>query len=209
MNIHYVAAMEELEMQTIHFKSNVSLNQFLPTFKRPISLYCTCARCNYVNVSANNFCTNCGYPIKEKENAALYHVRFKQRKELLRKGENAIQTARVTIYILAALLLTGIGFFFSELPNSYILGIASIVFSFLFFILALWSYAKPFTSLVTAFILVLTSSTISIFGEFVNAFTSVVGVYSILMSMVLIYFLLKGVQGAYKVDLIKEEIEIV
>ena len=209
MNIHYVAAMEELEMNTIRFKTKVFPKQLLPILKRPVIFYCICARCNYVNAIANNFCTNCGYPIKEKENAALYHVRFKQRKELLQKGEKAIQAARVTLYILSALLLTGIGFFFSELKSGAILGIASVVFAFLFFMLAQWSFAKPFTSLITAFILVLTSSTISVFGEFVNAFTTVVGVYSILMSMVLIYFLLKGVQGAYKVDLIKEEMEIV
>jgi ribosomal protein L37E len=209
MNIRYVAVMEDIEMHTIRFKKNATFKQLLPIIKRPKILHCTCARCNYVNAIDNNFCTNCGYPVKEKENAALFHIRFKQRKELLRKGEKAIQAARITLYILSLLLFTGIGFFFSELENRLILGITSVVFAFLFFMLAQWSFTKPFTSLITAFILVLTSSTISVFGEFMDAFTSVVGVYSILMSMVLIYFLLKGVQGAYKADLIKEEMEIV
>src|SRR5205814_1836211 len=125
MNIHYVANMEEPEMHTIHFKTNVPPKQLLPILKSPNISYCTCARCNYVNAVSHNFCTNCGYPVKEKENAALYHIRFKQRKELLQKGEKAVQAARVVLYILAAILLAGIGFFFSELDNCSILGLAS------------------------------------------------------------------------------------
>jgi hypothetical protein len=172
--------------------------------------HCTCPRCRYVNKLVNNFCTNCGYPIKEREEeSALYHVRVKQRTEMLRRGEKAIQSARVILYILAIFLLTGIGFLFGELENRYFLVLSSAVFSMLFFLLAYWSYSKPFISITTAFILVLTFSIIAIFGEFINAFKTVVGVYSILISMIIIYFLLKGVQGAYKAELIKEEMEIV
>lgn len=170
---------------------------------------CICKRCLYVNAADNNFCTNCGYPVKEKESSALYHVRMKQRKEVLRQGERAIQTARIVLYVLAIALLSGVGFLFGDLENRYFLALTAVVFSSLFFLLAYWSFTKPFTALITAFILVLTFSIISVFGEFVNAFTTVVGVYGIFISMVLIYFLLKGVQGAYKADLIKEEMEIV
>ena len=50
---------------------------------------------------------------------------------------------------------------------------------------------------------------VSIFGQFVNAFNTVIAVYGIFISMILIYLLLTGVQGAYKADLIQEEMEIV
>jgi hypothetical protein len=194
------------ELNTVR---NIHTSNLLPAIKFSNIHYCICSRCRFVNAVTNNFCTNCGYPVKENESATLYHVRLKQRKELLKKGEKAVQSARVVLYTLAAFLLAGIGFLFGDLENRYLLFLSCVIFSFLFFLLAYWSYTKPFTALVTAFILVLTFSTISIFGEFVNAFTTVVGVYSILISMTLIYFLLKGVQGAYKADLIKEEMEIV
>lgn len=198
------AAITELSLLT-HSKADV----FFLKNKYSI-LYCTCSRCRYVNRVSNNFCTNCGYPIKEKEEeSALYHVRVKQRTELLKKGEKAIQYARIVLYILAVFLLTGIGFLFGELENRYFLVLSSVVFSMLFFLLAYWSYTKPFIALTTAFILVLTFSIIAIFGESINAFKTVIGVYSILVSMIVIYFLLKGVQGAYKAELIKEEMEIV
>jgi hypothetical protein len=190
---------------TMHFTTDI-----LSVKNKSSVLYCTCGKCRYVNKVSNNFCTNCGYPVKEKEeNSALYHVRVKQRAEILRKGEQTIQAARIVVYILAIFLFTGIGFLFGDLDSRYLLVLSSVVFSMLFFLLAYWSYTKPFIALTTALILVLTFSVIAIFGEFINAFKTVVGVYSILISMVIVYFLLKGVQGAYRAELIKEEMEIV
>src|SRR4051812_28359596 len=199
----------EQQVTVFSIKKNIDINKIVPKVKRANPLYSICTRCRFVNETSNNFCTNCGYPIKEKETSALFHVRMKQRKELLRKAEKSVNTARIVLYILSVSLLTGIGFFFGELPNRIFLVLASCTFSVLFFLLAQWSYTKPFTALITAFILVITFSTILIFGEFVNAFTTVVGVYSLLINMVLVYFLLKGVQGAYKLDVAKEELEII
>jgi|SRR5215831_3387211 len=199
--------MEQAQSIEFNISRNIDINNVLPKVKRSDALYSVCNQCRYVNDAANNFCTNCGYPVREKETSALFHVRMKQRKELMRKGEKAVNAARIVLYILSVSLLTGIGFLFGELPNRMFLVLASCTFSVLFFFLARWSYTKPFTALITAFILVITFSTISIFGEFVNAFTTVVGVYSLLINMVLVYFLLRGVQGAYKLDLVKEELE--
>lgn len=210
-NIKYVATDGTCgNKQNLAQQMYSTANNLLPKIKSPSIIYCTCSKCRYVNKTTNNFCTNCGYLVKEKEeNSTLYHVRVKQRTDLLQKGEKAIQSARVVLYILAIFLLTGIGFLFGELDSRYFLVLCSVVFSMLFFLLAYWSYTKPFIALTTAFILVLTFSIIAIFGEFINAFKTVVGVYSILVSMIIIYFLLKGVQGAYRAELIKEEMEIV
>jgi ribosomal protein L37E len=201
--------MEQPQATAFISKRNIDINKIIPKVKRADALHSICTRCRFVNEASNNFCTNCGYPIKEKETSALFLVRMKQRKELLRKGEKSVNAARIVLYILSVSLLTGIGFLFGELPNRIFLVLASCTFSALFFLLAQWSYTKPFTALITAFILVITFSTILIFGEFVNAFTTVVGVYSLLINMVLVYFLLKGVQGAYKLDVAKEELEII
>ncbi len=152
--------MEQPQRIVFHNKKNVDINRVLPQVKNADAQYSICSRCDYVNDASNNFCTNCGYPVKEKETSALYHVRMKQRNELLRKGKKAVGTARVVLYILSALLLTGIGFLFGELPNRVFLVLASCTFSALFFVLAEWSHTKPFTALITAFIIVITFSTI-------------------------------------------------
>jgi hypothetical protein len=186
----------------------IKLHNLCPQAKHNI-FHCTCRQCRYVNFVSNNFCTNCGYPIKEEGTATLYHIRVKQRKELLRKTEKDVQVARIVLYVLSIFFLFGISFLFGDFKNRYFLALVSLTFSGLFFLLARWSYSKPFTAIITGFIIILTFSAVSIFGEFVSAFTTVIGVYSIFINMIVIYFLLRGVQGAYKSDLIKEEMEIV
>jgi hypothetical protein len=194
---------------TFNVKQIIKLHNLLPRTKQINISHCTCSRCRYVNFVSNNFCTNCGYPIKEEGTATLYQVRIKQRKELLKKTEKDVQTARAVLYILSIFFLLGILFLFGGLHNRFFLSLVSVTFSGLFFLLARWSYSTPFTAIITGFIIILTFSAVSIFGEFVNAFTTVIGVYSIFISMILIYFLLRGAQSAYKSDLIKEEMEIV
>ena len=200
--------MEQKAARVFNFKKIRSLQNIAPQIKAAPAKNCTCSRCRYVNPGEYIFCTNCGHPLKDESSHTLYQVRTKQRKELLKKSEKAVQSARVILYILAGFFIVGIAFLFGELENRFMLAFVFIAVSALFLLLARWSLSKPFTALIAAFIIVLTFSTISIFGEFTNAFTTVQGVYSIAISMVLIYFLLKGIQGAYKSDLIKEEMEI-
>jgi membrane-associated HD superfamily phosphohydrolase len=187
----------------------IKVHNLHPQVKDTNIFHCICARCRYVNFVSNNFCINCGYPIKEEGTATLFHVRIKQRQELLKKTEKDVRTARGILYILSVFFLFGTSSLFSSLDNRYWLSLVSITFSGLFFLLARWSYSKPFIAIITGFIIILTLSAVSIFGQLVNAFTTVIGVYGIFTSMILIYFLLRGVQGAYKADLIKEETEII
>jgi len=78
----------------------------------------------------------------------------------------------------------------------------------LFVLLGRWSIYKPFTALLVSFVVIITFSTISVFGRLLQSLTSTNGLYTILLSMVIVYFLLRGIQAAYKADLINEEFEI-
>ena len=168
-----------------------------------------CSRCFYINGTGNNFCTNCGYPLHHGDMQLLYQFRLKQRKEMLKKNLLFIQVARVFLYALSALLITAsIGFMFGRLGNRFLVAIIALTSSVLFLLLARWSLSKPFTALLTAFVIILTFTTIAVFGEFTNTFTSVQGVYTIMLSFSVLYFLLRGVQGAYKADLINEEMQV-
>jgi len=190
-------------------KKIIELNNLRPQAKHTSIFHSICSRCRYVNFVSNNFCTNCGYPVKEEGTATLYHIRLKQRQELLKRTEKDVQTARVVLYALSSFFFLGILFLFGSLENRYLLSLVSVTFSGLFLLLGRWSYSKPFISIITGFIIILTFSAVSIFGQFVNAFTTVIGVYGIFINMILIYLLLRGVYGAYKADLIKEEMEII
>ncbi|MEP6846037.1 MAG: hypothetical protein ABI861_08535 [Panacibacter sp.] len=167
-----------------------------------------CSRCFYVNATANHFCTNCGYPVQPGNTQLLYQFRTKQRKEILKKSLYFIQVARVLLYVIAIFFTVGIAFLFGNLSNRFFLAILAVTSSALFFVLARWSLSKPFTALLTAFVIILTFSTIAVFGEFTHTFTSVDGIYTIGACLAVLYFLVRGVQAAYKADLINEEMHI-
>ena len=112
------------------------------------------------------------------------------------------------MYILSAVALTGTALLLSKLDNRYLLGLVSFISSLLYFILARWSTRKPFTALMVSFVIILTFSVIMIFGQFSRMFTTVTGLYSLILLGIVSWFLLKGIQGAYKADLINEEIQI-
>lgn len=168
-----------------------------------------CRHCVYVNEIKNHFCTNCGYPLLQEEgDFKLFRLRSKQRSDLLSQVNRHILRARVMLYVASAFFLASFGFLFSVNDRRYALTLAGVVLAALFFLLARWSTKKPFTAMLTSFIVVLTFCTITIFGEFLTSFSTVQGLYSIVCSMIMIYFLLRAVQAAYKGDLLKEEMEV-
>jgi hypothetical protein len=201
-------SMEGKSIAIINSEKIKQVHKHLPHIKpRDTSASC-CIKCFYINETANNFCTNCGYPLHKGETLLFYQFRNKQRKELLRQSMYSVQVARVLLYVIAAFFTVGIGFLFGNLDNRFFLVFLMLASSALFFLIARWSLYKPFTALLTGFMIIVTFSTIAIFGELANTFTSVQGVYTIALSALISYFLLKGVRGAYKADLINDEMHI-
>ena len=204
--------LQSMEPKSITSIDNIRLSEVYklrPHIETPAAENTNCSRCFYINESANHFCTNCGYPIHDGETLLLYQLRNKQRREMLNQSKHAIVVARVLLYIIAAFFTVGLGFLFGELENKFFLTILMLAIAALFFFLARWSLVKPFTALLTSFVIVATFSTIYIFGEFTNTFKSVQGVYTIAFSALISYLLLRGVRGAYKADLINEEMNII
>ncbi len=170
---------------------------------------CICSRCRSINPFQHSFCTNCGWPVHEtQELLQLYHFRDKHRKDLLRQYATAILQARVMLYIIGALCLSGIGFLLSERDDRIILFLLTFIMAVLFVLLARWSIDKPFTALMVSFVVVITFSTISLLASLQQTLTTLNGVYMIMLTMIVVYFLLRGTQAAYKADLINEELEI-
>lgn len=186
------------------------LHKLKPVIKTAQDCLQICDHCRYVNESHYQFCTNCGYPLlSHKQQKLLFNIRQKQRKDILKKSEEAITAARVTLYVLSAVCLTGIGFLFSSLYQKNGLALVFVTSSVLYAGLAKWSDKKPFTAFMVSFIIAITFSVIFIFGSLTEAFTTAKGLYQIIVTFIVLYFLLKGVQGAYRASLIEEESQIV
>jgi len=195
--------------KTINIAQAIRQRRLKPVIVKAAVHRTVCNRCRYVNPSAHSFCTNCGWPVRETQQLlSLYNLRAKHRKDLLNKCQQLIVTARVVLYIIGGLCLSGIGFLFSENNERYLLFALTIVMAALFVLLGRWSIRKPFTALLVSFVVVITFSTISVFGRLLQALTTTDGLYTIILSMIVTYFLLRGIQAAYRADLISEEFEI-
>ncbi|HRH59061.1 MAG TPA: hypothetical protein PL045_00715 [Chitinophagaceae bacterium] len=186
----------------------IKLHKLLPSRAAAGSPLFICRHCRYINPEAHQFCTNCGYPHDENKMMPVYNIRMKNKKELLRKSEERIIAARITLYVMSALFFTGTAIVFSKLINRYMVAFTSLLFSVMFFLLAKWTLHKPFTALLAAFIILLTCCIIGVIGQFGNAFTIIQGMYGLTVSLLLIFLLLRGIQGAHKSGLLKDEMEI-
>ncbi len=184
------------------------VNALLPKISNKEAQFCICRHCNYVNESEYFFCTNCGFPLKNKMLVNDYHKRVQQRSHALFKAENAVLVARVILYVMASFLSLGIFFIFEENSRKYVIVIFAALLSGLFFFLAFWSRKNPFTALLTAFIVLMVFCMVNIATRLAQSFTTIEGLTSILLCLGLLTIVLKGVQGAYRINLIKEELQL-
>ena len=188
--------------------SSLKANYLLPHIQRGEATATICHHCLYVNETTYSFCTNCGFPLKNLQLVPAYHQKLKQRSSFLVKAETSVLFARVILYVIAAFLSLGIFFIFAESSQKYIIVLMAALLSGLFFFLAFWSQKKPFTALLTAFIILMVFSAIDIFGKLAESFTTLQGMTGMVLCIALLFVVLKGVQGAYRINLIKEELQI-
>jgi hypothetical protein len=183
-------------------------NLLLPAIKRNMVTADICIHCTHINKPEYSFCTNCGYPLQDKLLIDAYYKKLKERNELLFKAENTVQVARIILYVMAFFLLFGILFIFSESTVKYLVATLALIISALFFFLALWSRSNPLSAMLIAVIILITFSAINIFDKLKQSFTTTQGVIGMLLCLALVVVVLKGVQAAYRVVLMKQELQM-
>jgi hypothetical protein len=183
------------------------LHSLLPDVKRNVIAADICTHCSYINKHEYSFCTNCGYPLHDKLLVDGYYKKLTERKAMLFKAENAVLVARIILYVMALFLLSGILFIFSESSVKYLVAMLALIMSGVFFFLAFWSKSNPLSAMLTAFIILITFSAINIFDKLKQSFTTTEGLIGMLLCLSLLLVVLKGVQGAYRVTLMKQELQ--
>ncbi len=194
----------------MHHSKKISaqkLNNLLPVIERKLNAANICMRCDHVNKTKYLFCTNCGYPLHDKFLEEVYYKNLKARNELLFKAENAVLIARIILYVMAAFLLCGILFIFSESSAKYLIAMLALIMSGLFFFLAFWSRNNPLSGMLTAFMILITFSAIDIFGKLKESLTTKEGFIGVIICISLLIVVLKGVKGAYRITLLKQELQ--
>ena len=203
-NFDYV--MQKFSAKQILFIQKI--NALFPKFESKKSTAVICNHCNYINQTDYSFCTNCGFPLHNTNLVNAYYQRRQQRKNLLYKAENSVFIARIVLYVMGSFLSLGIFFIFAESSRKYLIVLMALLLSAIFFSLAFWSIKNPFTALLTAFIMLIVFSAINIFGRLAASFTTIQGFTGMLLCFALLFIVLKGVQGAYRINLIKQEMQL-
>ena len=198
-NIHSTFDVSEALERSNLLPARIEANEF------PIS----CGNCSYINHKEHNFCTNCGYPIyPNPDRLAIYNHRMQKRKSLQQLCFLKIEHARNALYVLAAFSMLGIFYVFSDIKQKAMTGFVMVVLGFIYAGLGRWSLRKPFTALLISLIIMLSFAVINTWAELSSMFTTASGIYLLIIQVVLIYFLLQGVKGAFHADILEEEFKL-
>jgi len=184
------------------------INALLPQPGRKKMSATICYYCRYINETEYSFCTNCGYPLHDNVLVSAYKKIIRERNTALFKAESSVLVARIVLYIMGAFLSLGIFFIFADGNQKYFIVLLAVLLSGLFFFLAFWSQKNPFTALLTAFVILIVFSAVNIFGKLEQSFTTIAGITGMSLCLALLFVVLKGVQGAYRINLIKQQMQL-
>lgn len=184
------------------------VNALLPQPVKAKPAAFVCRHCNYINETTFLYCTNCGYSLQNKPECIGGNQHIDQHKADLLRAENTVVAARLVLYVIASFLSLGFFFIFAEGNRKYIVVLMALLLSGLFFSLAFWSRKNPFPALLTSFIILIVFSTINIFRSLAMAVITLRGITGILICLALLVVILRGLQGAYRINLMKEELHI-
>ena len=173
----------------------------------PILSSARCTSCDSPVNEQDQFCINCGFPLKgtdEAQNQFLSNKRYKQHelKELSRKTRNA----QTTLFVLSGLFFViGVIYYFfigGQSDLAFVALVTNLILSAVFLALGGWSKNKPIAAIISGLVLYIIVQLISIVNDPVN-----IG-KGIIVKIVVIGYLVKGLQSAMEVEKIKKEYNI-
>jgi hypothetical protein len=162
-----------------------------------------CEYCASTVSEQDQFCINCGFPLKGSEGEQRQFISTKnykhhEIKELTRKTKNA----QITLFVLAGLFFViGVIYYFlnkdSEL--AFAAAITNLILAAIFLALGGWAKNKPVVSIISGLVLYILVQLISIVDDPTN-----IG-KGIILKIIVIVYLVRGLQSAMEVEKIKKE----
>ena len=168
-----------------------------------ISIPAKCSVCGNTVNAQDQFCTNCGLPLKgteEEQKKFLSARHFKQRQ--MHYLAKKIKNAQTTLFVLAGLFFViGMLYYFIGGQNdlSFAALIQSLILAAVFLALGGWAKSKPVVALISGLVLFVLVQLIAIFGDPTN-----IG-KGIIIKILVIVFLVRGLQSAIEAEKIKKE----
>lgn len=166
------------------------------------TLHCKC--CSNSVKETDLYCQTCGFPLKggeEEQKQFIYNRDYKhlELKELNRK----IKNAGTTLYVLAGLFtLLGVIYYFTNKENEQLalaVLLTNVILSAIFLALASWSKKKPAAAIISGLVLYVLVQLIAIIEDPANI------VKGIILKVIIIIYLIKGMQSALEAEKIKKQ----
>lgn len=147
-----------------------------------------------------SYCPNCGYPIKGADEQIKSFMVNKQRQKMeLEKGEKAVKTARIMLYVLSGLnFIIGL-VFFAYFQTELIILLAGLFGALIYFGLAVWCRTNPFPAILSGFFVYLIFIALNAIGDPGTIYKG------ILIKILIILGFIYGLKGAKDSERIKKE----
>jgi hypothetical protein len=160
-----------------------------------------CENCKAEHNSSRKFCPDCSFPIQGSDEEKIrFRLILSSRKRLLSDAQDKIKSAKMMIYVAAAVFfISGLVMYFinNDLPTLLV----NLVVSLVYLILAAWSQKNAFGAILTAFIIY---ATIQIVNAFMDPATILSG---IIIKILLIAAFVKGIRSAMEAKGYMKELE--
>ena len=169
----------------------------------PILNPSTCRACGNTVNEQDQFCIGCGFPLKgteQEQNLFISTRHFKKNQVFaLRKK---IKNAQTTLFVLAGIfLVVGVIYYFVVGQNDlgFAVLIQQLILAAVFLALGGWAKNKPVVALISGLVLFILVQLIAIVEDPTNIFKGII------LKIVVIIYLVKGLQSAIEAEKIKKE----
>ena len=162
-----------------------------------------CEYCANTVSEQDQFCINCGFPLKGNEGEQRQFISTKnykhhELKELTRKTKNA----QTTLFVLAGLFFViGVIYYLINMDSdlAFVAMITNLILAAIFLALGGWSKNKPVVSLISGLVLYVIVQLLSMIDDPANIARGAI------VKVIVIVYLVKGLQSAMEVEKIKKE----
>ena len=162
-----------------------------------------CRACGNAVNEYDQFCTSCGFPLRgtdEEQNVFISARHFK--KSQVQTLQRKIKNAQTTLFVLAGLFsVVGVAYYFISGQNDlgFAVMITNLILAAVFLALGGWAKNKPVVALISGLVLFILVQLISIIEDPTNI------VRGIIIKVLVIIYLVKGLQSAIEAEKIKKE----
>lgn len=162
-----------------------------------------CKSCSVSVNEADQFCQSCGFPLKGNEQDQENFIYNRNYQHLsLQELDKKIKSAGTTLYVLAGFTLVYglVMYFLSNDPAEAIsVLIANGVISIIYLLLAVWSKKKPAAAIISAL-------TLFALTWILNAFVDPTQIFKgVIVKVIVIVYLVKGMQSAFEAEKIRKQ----